>query len=1134
MDQYAGRLLADRYRLPRPPSEVFELVESRAFDTASGQEVLVRQVPLPEVVDPEVLDGEYGDGPPGSVPGSGRATRTPEDPVVRRALEAAAAAAALPDHARLDQIFDVFVQGDGIWIVSELVPARPLAALLAEHRMGPYRAAEVAADLLAALRVVHAHGWSHRNITARTVLICDDGRALLTGLAAGAAEEVLCGYDPFPVDAADSAAGPEPAASGHDPADGHAAPPTPGDRTPGTGIRRDQPFAGPGGPVPPGLRPDTGLEGGTHPPQAMPPARVDDEPDGPGHPGPAPGAYALPPGWNAPGRPAGHDPHEARGPYGAPASNGPREALPPARDTGDHRADGALPGTRYGPDPGYGPGAAHQPDHGPGTGYGPGSVPDHDEPTGRAGQYADQIDPRDIGPYTDRIELPGDSAAPAHPGDGPEPGRYDSEDRNPTAHLPQIGHLPPGDDPFTGGPAGGGEFPAVPGEFTPGGDQLASGAHELPEGWDVVPGGGPVDPEADQAAADSHAYHPDRQREPLPGAGPGPRGPVPLGDPAAGPGSAPPPRGAEQAPQPSRAALERASRSGAIAAYRAGTRAGADAVHGAGRGPAEGRAADGGAPGYGADSYGADPYGVGRNGGPGRGTPPRRDGHGPQAPGGDARALPPARGSGPTELPGTPRPSRPIETGWESAAPRNAVPARRPSPPTVSAAVPDQEPPTEQLPRIPAHSAPGAAPGRGTPEPQPPGTGIVPDAARRYRGPDNALAAERARQARMTMVGAVTERWAPEQAGPVYDHWRLAPPVGPAADLWALGALLFRAVQGHPPYPEESAAELTQAVCGEQPAFAEECGALRPVVESLLRLDPTERPSAEELRGWLRSIIRAAPEPDVGRRTAALPPMLEAGRPADPARLPMVRHRGELVSKRPRRESGDPRNLGRILLVLVFCLVAGAMAYALLFLPDGEERGGQAGPGSSPSGGAGEQDEPAPDGSGDDAPGESGAPDGEPGDADEVPAPDGFESLDDPLGFRLTVPEGWERSTGSDGQVVFAGDGLRLTVVPGRDGGDEFGEVPMDYQLQSQPELQPYRDAPWRSSGSLHNITVGQVDLAEGDFLWDGGDGRQFARNRAMLIGGGYHVVMLQGTESDRDDIGELFPTIAESYRAAS
>ncbi|MGP4113160.1 hypothetical protein ACTWP5_19880, partial [Streptomyces sp. 4N509B] len=198
-DTYTGRLLADRYRLPRAPSEEFELVEARAFDTVVGQEVLVRQVPLPEVVDAEVLDV---DGPRPVRHGAvgGRATREPEDPTVRRAVEAALAAARLPDHPRLDQVFDVFVQGDGLWIVSELLTARPLAAVLAEERLKPYRAAEVAADLLAALRIVHAHGWTHRNVTARTVLICDDGRAVLTGLAVGAAQEALCGYDPLPDD----------------------------------------------------------------------------------------------------------------------------------------------------------------------------------------------------------------------------------------------------------------------------------------------------------------------------------------------------------------------------------------------------------------------------------------------------------------------------------------------------------------------------------------------------------------------------------------------------------------------------------------------------------------------------------------------------------------------------------------------------------------------------------------------------------------------------------------------------------------------------------------------------------------------------------------------------------------------
>ena len=151
-----------------------------------------------------------GTGRRGAAASRGAAsTRRPTDPAVRRAVEAAQAAAPIPDHPRLDQVFDVFAEGGSLWIVSELVAARPLAALLAEKPLTPYRAAEVASDVLMALRVLHAHGWVHRNITARTVLVCDDGRVMLTGLAVGAAEEALCGYDPVPAeDEDDRAAGP--------------------------------------------------------------------------------------------------------------------------------------------------------------------------------------------------------------------------------------------------------------------------------------------------------------------------------------------------------------------------------------------------------------------------------------------------------------------------------------------------------------------------------------------------------------------------------------------------------------------------------------------------------------------------------------------------------------------------------------------------------------------------------------------------------------------------------------------------------------------------------------------------------------------------------------------------------------
>ncbi|MBL1065672.1 protein kinase [Streptomyces sp. 7-21] len=849
MDGYTGRLLADRYRLPKAPSEEFELVESRAFDTASGQEVLVRQVPLPEIVEAETLDADGRPRPPRPRRDVGdRATRTPDDPVVRRAVEAAAAAATLPDHPRLDQVFDVFVQGDGLWIVSELLNARPLAAVLAEERLTPYRAAEVAADLLAALRIVHAHGWTHRNLTARTVLICDDGRAVLTGLAVGAAEEVLCGYDPLPAEPEDDFAV----------------------------VRREEP---PSGPAP--------------------------------------------------------DP---------------------------------------GPDPASEPSLAPAPDPAPEPGPGPAPEP-------RPGE-------------------PGSGAASL------------------VARLRQQSGQPP--------------QPGGSGQGTTGG---------LPTTWNF------------------------------------------------------------EGEQPPSRAAERAARSGAIAAYRAGTQAGASAAS---------RQA--------------------------HGQQPARRSDGPVVPG-------PSTGA--AELPGASRPGHPVRTGWEPAP----LPGRRQERP------PAEQRPTERTP------VPGPRP---VPRPAPHGQ-RADGGSGRYRGPVTALAAERARQARIMTVGAVTERWAPEQAGPVYEHWRLAPPVGPAADFWALGALLFRAVQGYPPYPEDNAAELVQAVCAEQPAFAEDCGALRPIVESLLRQDPTERPSAEELRGWLRSLLRSAPEPEVGRKTVTAPAAaLEAGRPADPLRLPILRRRGPLVGPlRRRRARGGgrpapgPRRLGRLLLTLVLLGLGGAIAAILLFMPEpGENDAAPGGPEPAPGAGASGPTGAPGDGSQAGGRGDSGEPTGDPGEgrdedggaedgggdgggsgtsptgeaSDPPPAPEGYRTAEDPAGFSLAVPQGWDRSAPGNGRVTYSGDGMEIIVVAGRDSTGEFGDDPMRYQLRDQPELADFRADPYGTSSGLYETRVGDsVVMAEGVFTWDGGE--RVAHNMAVIIDDAYHVVMVTGPAGEQSRLSDIYDVVAESYR---
>ncbi|MFF5975861.1 protein kinase [Streptomyces sp. NPDC012769] len=1004
MDDYAGRVLADRYRLPLPPADAYDHVETRAFDTYSGQEVRIRQVPLPEVVDAELLDDE-----PYAAPG--RATRRPAEPTVRRAVEAAQAAARIPDHPRLDQVFDVFAEAGSLWIVSEFVAATPLSEILAEGPLTPYRAAEIGAELLTALRTLHAHGWTHRNVTARTVLVCDDGRVVLTGLAAGAAEEALCGYAPVPSE-------------------------------------EESPYGVPG---------------------------IDQE------------VYET----EAYEESAGHGEYE---------------------ESAEHEAYEAYEAYEE-----------HE-EYAEGEGY------EEAEPYGAE---IHELEPYEPAPY--------------------EPAPHESTPYEPEAYAPE---------PYGRGaiaPRGDASMRRVPASRAPARHEAHVDESRSEED----------EPGEDETDGPASTY----------GSGYGPDGGTPYG------GGRPELSAAPVVPTPAvpPVADVRAARAGAIAAYRAGARAAArigetgalpaprPALPAEPGEPAEPAPPSGGPPtppepqwwsrvGDEDDADDLDDEDDDENGTGGPyGTPPRAYlagtwSDGPHAARDGGRSVP-AGGGGST---GPALPALPA--GYRAAS---------------------REP-------LPATAAPtGTGSGSGS------GSGDA------YRGPVTRLAAERARQTRIAVVGAVTERWAPEQAGPVHEHWRLAPPIGPATDLWALGALLYRAVQGHAPYPEDNAAELVQLVCAEPPAFAEECGPLRPIVESLLRQDPTERPDVEELSGWLRSLVRSAPEPEAGIGVVPLPS-------PDATRLPIVRRRGELVRRRrggasggrhrqgragkardrrdpralrapraprepsyaaptaygthtayadtpdvheeipqraprapraPGRTSGSPRALGCMLLLLILLLLGGAIAYAVWFLPkEGEEGEGGGGKAVPPvTSGAPATSSAPPAGEGPSSRPTTQQPANTPPAADpSAPAlPAGYVLRKDPEGFQVGVPRDWRRSPINDaGQVRYTGGDFTLIVVPGRDTVQANGADPMAYQRSRERELQPWRDSSWSSASGLRRIDVGRQAMAVGQFTWQDSTGREvFVRNLALIEGGRYHVVLVIGPEDERDKVSEVYDQAVKAYR---
>jgi eukaryotic-like serine/threonine-protein kinase len=97
---------------------------------------------------------------------------------------------------------------------------------------------------------------------------------------------------------------------------------------------------------------------------------------------------------------------------------------------------------------------------------------------------------------------------------------------------------------------------------------------------------------------------------------------------------------------------------------------------------------------------------------------------------------------------------------------------------------------------------------------------------------------------------------APEQAA--------GEPSGPPADFWALGATMFFAVEGEPPFDKPSSIATLAAVVNEDPRPMRRAGRLAPVIGALLAKDPAARPTGPRLRAELQRLAGpAAPATEV-------------------------------------------------------------------------------------------------------------------------------------------------------------------------------------------------------------------------------------------------------------------------------
>ncbi|WP_285759194.1 serine/threonine-protein kinase [Nocardiopsis ansamitocini] len=365
-------------------------------------------------------------------------------------------------------------------------------------------------------------------------------------------------------------------------------------------------------------------------------------------------------------------------------------------------------------------------------------------------------------------------------------------------------------------------------------------------------------------------------------------------------------------------------------------------------------------------------------------------------------------------------------------------------------------------------------------------------------------------------------------------------PASTASDLWALGATLHGALTGISPFHRQSLEGTVLAVRREDPPplGADVPPPLAAAVRGLLDKDPNRRMGAEEARGLLGAAMAPhqhawTPHSPTGPGTPAwgttpLPGTMEpwtaqrdvrpqggtgttGGSPTGPQyhRPPETTAPGRHTGPQPHQPGPKASRFSLPLLLGALGAVLGAAALVAvlasgLFLISGEDGTGEDGAlGDTSSEGvnAGGEAPARPTGAEDFA--ESGAE-----------LPDGM--VQDPAGFTIVVPEGWERRVQGD-SVYFDSPGgsyLQIDQRPNQSDDQYQNLVENEHHALTAGSFPGYEQI------RLEDVTeqVGYVSVAEWEFTYDSGERSRRVMTRNITVAEGQYVTLAWGTPAEAWD----------------